>query len=92
MASYVYDIPVRVAQSARKHGVKDVDVQAAVADARLRVALDDESPQRQLILGFDTAARLLEIVVLTFGDHREPIAIHAMAARKQYRDLLRERS
>ena len=63
-----------------------------MADHRLRIALDDDSPQRQLVLGFDTAARLLEIVDLVFDDDREPIVIHAMAAREQYRDLLRERS
>ncbi len=83
---------MRLAGSARKHGVDDIDIQTAVTDHRLRIALDDDSPQRQLVLGFDTAARLLEIVVLVFDDDREPIAIHAMAARKQYRDLLRERS
>ncbi|NCD17692.1 MAG: hypothetical protein EOL91_10375 [Actinobacteria bacterium] len=69
---------MRLAGSARKHGVDDIDIQTAVTDHRLRIALDDDSPQRQLVLGFD--------------DDREPIAIHAMAARKQYRDLLRERS
>lgn len=63
-----------------------------MVDARLRVALDDESPQRQLVLGFDTAARLLEVVVLAFDDDREPIAIHAMAARQQYRNLLQMRN
>lgn len=83
---------MRLAGSARKHGVDDIDIQTAVADHRLRIALDDDSPQRQLVLGFDTEARLLEIVVFVFDDDREPIAIHAMAARKQYRDLLRERS
>lgn len=81
-----------MASSARKHGVDDIDIGAAVDRPRLRIALDDESPQRQLILGFDTAARLLEIVLLVFDDGREAIAVHAMAARKQYRDLLRERS
>lgn len=78
--------------SALKHGVSEPDMMAAVAACRLRLALDDESPQRQLLLGFDTAGRLLEIVVLVFGDGREAVAIHAMAARRQYRDLLHERS
>lgn len=83
---------MRVAASAHKHGINDLDVMAAVEKALLRIALDDSSPQRQLILGFDTAARLLEIVVLTFDDGREAVAVHAMSARKQYRALLRERS
>lgn len=60
---------------------------AAECGARLAVALDDESPQRQLLLGFDTSGRLMEIIVLAFDDGREPILIHAMPARRKYRDL-----
>ncbi|WP_234988089.1 toxin [Demequina sp. NBRC 110056] len=49
--------------------------------------LDDESPARQLRLGFDTAGRLLETVVLTFDSGNE-LVIHAMKARPQMLDLL----
>ena len=49
--------------------------------------LDDDSPARQLRLGFDEAGRLLEIVVLRFDSGNELI-IHAMRARRQYFDLL----
>ncbi len=51
--------------------------------------LDDEDdwPQRQLRLGFDTEARLLETVVLVFESGTEMV-IHAMPARKQCWDLL----
>ena len=49
--------------------------------------LDDDSPARQLRLGFDEAGRLLEIVVLRFDSGNELI-IHAMRARRQYLDLL----
>ena len=70
----------------------DADMLAAVADVRLAIALDDDSPQRQLLLGFDTSTRLLELVVLVFEDGREPLVIHAMPARRPYRDLLQERS
>lgn len=63
-----------------------------MADVRLSIALDDDSPQRQLLLGFDTSTRLLELVVLVFDDGREPLVIHAMPARRQYRGLIRERS
>jgi hypothetical protein len=83
---------VRVNESARKHGVADADMLTAVSDLRLAIALDDDSPQRQLVLGFYTSTRLLEVVVLVFDDGREPIVIHAMPARRQYRDLLQERS
>ncbi|MFN8075247.1 MAG: hypothetical protein U0Q15_07475 [Kineosporiaceae bacterium] len=49
--------------------------------------LDDESPTRELRLGFDTRARLLETVVLVF-EGGEELVIHAMPARKKYLDLL----
>lgn len=42
---------------------------------------------RELRLGFDTQARLLETVVLVFESGDEMV-IHAMPARKQYWDLL----
>ena len=90
--TFVYADVVRVHESARKHGVADADMLVAVADVRLAVALDDDSPQRQLLLGFDTSTRLLELVVLVFEDGQEPLVIHAMPARRQYRDLLPERS
>ena len=44
-------------------------------------------PHRELRLGFDTQARLLETVVLIFASGDEMI-IHAMPARRQYWDLL----
>ena len=44
-------------------------------------------PGRELRLGFDTATRLLETVVLIFKNDDEMV-IHAMPARKKYSDLL----
>lgn len=49
--------------------------------------LDDDSPARQLRPGFDTQARLLETIVLTFDSGNE-LVIHAMKARVQMLDLL----
>jgi hypothetical protein len=49
--------------------------------------LDEDSPARQLRLGFDAAGRLLEVVVLSFDSGNE-LVIHAMKARRQYLDLL----
>jgi len=46
-----------------------------------------EDPVRELVLGWDTQARLLELVVLTRSDGSMKI-IHAMPARPQYIDLL----
>jgi len=49
--------------------------------------LDEDSPARQLRLGFDTQGRLLETVVLVFDSGNELI-IHVMKARPQMLDLL----
>lgn len=48
---------------------------------------DDDWPHRELRLGFDTHARLLETIVLVFKSGNE-LVIHAMSARKQDFDLL----
>jgi hypothetical protein len=79
---------VKVHDSALRHGVLPEDAVRA-ADWPLWVEpIDDEDwPHRELRLGFDTQARLLETVVLIFESGDE-MAIHAMPARKQYWDLL----
>ena len=76
-----------VRASARKHGVGDEDAIAAAFAPLIEGPLDDENPQRQLRIGFDTQARLLEIVVLVWDDGTEEV-IHAMKCRPQYLDLL----
>lgn len=78
--------------AARKHYRRDrLDDQAVLYAAEHALAtwpLDDEDdPRRWLIIGPDPAARLLELVMLTFDDGRELI-IHAMKARPQYLDRL----
>jgi hypothetical protein len=80
---------VKVHDSALKHGVLPEDAVQA-ADWPLWIEpLDNEEdwPRRELRLGFDTQARLLETVVLTFASGDE-LVIHALPARKQYWDLL----
>ncbi len=79
---------MKVHDSALRHGVLSEDVVQA-ADWPLWVEpIDDEDwPHRELRLGFDTRARLLETVVLIFESGDEMV-IHAMPARKQYWDLL----
>lgn len=79
---------MKVHRSAGKHGVLPEDAVRA-ADWSLWIeSLDDDGwPQRELRLGFDTQARLLETVVLVF-ESGEEMVIHAMPARKQYWDLL----
>jgi len=75
---------VRVHRSALKHGVAAEDALLAAGSAS---ELDDESPSRELRLGFDSGGRLLELVVLRFDDGEE-LVIHAMKARRQYLGLL----
>ncbi|WP_338747884.1 toxin [Janibacter alittae] len=79
---------MKVHHSALKHGVLSEDaVQAANWSQWIEPLENDDWPHRELRLGFDTQARLLEIVVLTFDDGDE-LVIHAMPARKQYWELL----
>jgi hypothetical protein len=80
---------VKVHDSALKHGVLPEDaVQAADWPLWLEPLDEEENwPHRELRLGFDTEARLLETVVLVFESGDEMV-IHAMPARKQYWDLL----
>lgn len=79
---------MKVHRSARKHGVLPDDaVQAADLSLWIEPLDEDSWPQRELRLGFDTQARLLETVVLVF-ESGEEMVIHAMPARKQYWDLL----
>jgi hypothetical protein len=59
---------VRVHRSALKHGVPPEDAIQAATWALWIEDLDEESPARQLRLGFDTPGRLLETVVLAFDN------------------------
>ena len=80
---------MKVHRSALKHGVSEEDAIQAAEWSLWIEPLDDEGgpPIRELRLGFDTKARLLETVVLVFANGDEMV-IHAMPARKVYLDLL----
>lgn len=79
---------MRINPSARKHGISDDDiVQAADWPQWIEPLEDDDWPHRELRIGFDTQARLLETVVLIFENGNE-LVIHAMPARRQFWDLL----
>ena len=78
---------MNVHPSALKHGVLREDAIQAATWAVWIEDLDENSPARQLRLGFDTHGRLLEIVVLVFDSGNE-LVIHAMKARPQMIDLL----
>ncbi len=79
---------MKVHPSALKHGVTAEDaIQAAEWSLWIEPLGDDGPPTRELHLGFDTRALLLETVVLILESGDELI-IHAMPARKKYLDLL----
>ncbi|GAA2239911.1 hypothetical protein GCM10010401_10590 [Rarobacter faecitabidus] len=70
-----------------KHGIDPEDAIQAATWATWIEDLDEDSPARQLRLGFDTRGRLLETLVLVFDSGNE-LVIHAMKARSQMLDLL----
>jgi hypothetical protein len=78
---------VIVRASALKHGLAEEDVRKAAQAALIDGPLDEDNPQRRLRVGFDTRARLLEIVVLVWDDGTEEV-IHSMKCRPQYQALL----
>ncbi len=78
---------MKVHDSALKHGVEPGDAVHAATHAVFVSDLDEDSPARQLRLGFDSRGQLLELVVLRFDSGNE-LLIHAMKARRQYLDLL----
>ncbi|MDQ6688009.1 MAG: toxin [Actinomycetota bacterium] len=79
---------MKVHRSALKHGVSTEDAIQAAEWPLWIEPLDDDGPaHRELRLGFDTAARLVETVVVVCETGGE-LVIHAMPARKKYLDLL----
>ena len=74
--------------SALKHGVSAADaIQAAQWSLWIEPLEGNGPPDRELRLGFDTRARLLETVVMIF-DSGDRMLTHAMPARRKYLDLL----
>jgi len=76
---------MEVADSARKHGVREEDINHAVRNP-LRLVPGEG---RDLIIGADRAGRLLEVVVLDDDPHEEPVVIHAMPLRPKFHHYLR---
>lgn len=76
---------MNVHDAALKHGISPKDAIQAATWAIWIDELDEDSPARQLRLGFDTQGRLLETVVFDSGNE---LIIHAMKARPQMLDLL----
>lgn len=71
-----------VADSARKHGVADKDIEHAVRSA-IRIVRQGD---RDFYISADRTGRLLEVVVL--DDDGQPVAIHAMTLRPKFYEHL----
>lgn len=79
---------MKAAKSAAKHGIAEADGIHAASYPLWIEPLDDNPGQwRELRLGFDTHARLLETVVVVASDGDE-LLIHVMKARPHYSKLL----
>ncbi len=80
-------VRVDIHDSARRHGIRDGDIEHAVSNALSTDVLDEGTDdERLLLLGPDRAGNILEIVMLMLQDL--PIAIHAMSMRPKYRKML----
>lgn len=73
-------------ESARKHGVRDEDIEHAVSNA---IAVADADDDKVLHLGPGRVGNLLEIVSVLRTDGTE-LVIHAMRMRRSFESLLRE--
>lgn len=69
---------MRIAETARKHGIADEDIRHAVDNVIVRWQEDDIT----VFVGPARNAELLEIGVLEL--HTDPVIIHAMPARPRY--------
>ncbi len=72
---------MRVAQTARKHGIADEDMLHAVRNPIAQWRLDDNFTMR---VGPARDGDLLEVGVLGI-DTDDPVIVHAMRTRPQYR-------
>jgi hypothetical protein len=83
----LYNNEVRIAPSARKHGIADEDIIHASAHV---LGFDDVSedhlPPRTLIIGPSRTGVLLELVILHLDDG--DVTLHAMPMRPKYNHLL----
>ena len=70
-------------ESARKHGISDIDMRHVVTNYLREVWLED----RSLFLGPDRAGRLLEVVVI--DPDGNPAIIHADYMRSKYLQFLK---
>jgi hypothetical protein len=79
-------VVVRFASSAFKHGITRADIYHALGNAEYDDVLDDDS-EKHLVLGFDSRAKLLEILYNVIDEQAVKV-FHAMPCRHAFRALL----
>jgi len=77
-----------ILDSARKHGISDSDMIDVIDEPDVAVMIREE-PLKTLFIGFDTRARVLEVITDT-GVDGQVYVIHADKLTKQYEVLLKE--
>ncbi|NNG38223.1 hypothetical protein HJ588_02910 [Flexivirga sp. ID2601S] len=77
---------MEISASARKHGIPDVDIRHAWANALRLIEFDYQGEERLLVIGPDASGRLLELAVPVDGPTR---IIHADGLRTRFYDYLR---
>ena len=75
---------MEIADSARKHGISDEAMRRAVRNPLRVIEQQYDGEIRQLVIGADQNARLLEVVVLA----DEALIIHADVLRSKFYDYL----
>ena len=77
-----------ILESARKHGILDLDMLAVVAEPYVIAELREE-PEKLLYFGFDSKARAIEVISDT-GKNGEVYIIHADKITPEFERLLEE--
>jgi hypothetical protein len=77
---------MRIAESARKHGISDKDI-AFVYGNPITSMSSQEEPVIVMLFGFDTIGRGMEVAYVA-NDDEEDIVIHAMKIRPIYKRYL----
>ena len=77
-----------ILDSARKHGISDIDILFVVSNPYVISELRD-SPEKLLFLGFDTKTREIEVITDT-GFNGHVYIIHADKITKENAKILKE--
>ena len=82
------DAGIEFNDAAFKHGVSETDIRYAFAHVVFDHPVAGEN-EKNLLIGFDTKANLLEILYNVIGEQRINV-FHAMKCRKAWRFLVKE--